>query len=215
VAGFVVPAIGLINPNEGHMDKGVKNSLLFGAIVGGVYALSRSAVEKKQLTEGQRKDLEMLKDAFLEVESVLNKTVVSASAQYIREHAEQKDYQAIGTCLQTYIDLCRQGMIVPDHFHSRLDQLLSTRFTAERANAKTHEVQSRFASLTPLPDRLGEVLQKRLAIFELMRSGFDYIATSGSNDFKTEEIVRLKQLTQDLSTLETRLGAVLEKVQWV
>ena len=36
------------------MDRGTKNSLLFGALVGGIYALGRNAAKKQNLTDGQK-----------------------------------------------------------------------------------------------------------------------------------------------------------------
>jgi hypothetical protein len=101
-----------------------------------------------------------------------------------------------------------------DHFKAILNQVLSTRFTAERANANTHKLQSNFSSLSPLPDLLESFVNKRIEILRLIRIGLGYIAAGESNDFKPADASRLQSLVGEVRTLETRAIALLQDVNF-
>jgi hypothetical protein len=57
------------------MDKNLKNSLLFGAAVGGLFALLRNAGEKQKLTPLQLKGINDLSDIFVKVGDIVSENL--------------------------------------------------------------------------------------------------------------------------------------------
>ena len=73
------------------MDRGTKNSLLFGALVGGIYALGRNAAKKQNLTDGQKRDLEALKNAFASVQSAGSRDALVSVYDLVKQKEPEKN----------------------------------------------------------------------------------------------------------------------------
>jgi hypothetical protein len=192
------------------MDNGTKNSLIFGGLVGGLYALARNSGEKRNLTNGQVKDLNALKDAFAQLQSVITLVSLTSVFDVIKRNEPEKKYGEIIAYVDEQAHINEGGIAVIDNFKNRLDQVLSNRFTAERANAKTHEVQSHFASLVGLSDKLGAFVNNRSEILRLVSRVFAYIKAGEATDFKSEDASTLRTLVEKSKALETQAVSILK-----
>ena len=70
-------------------------------------------------------------------------------------------------------------------------------------------MQSQFAPLAALPERIDAVIGKRLAILRLLQTVFGYIKTGDAAEFKPEDAQLLRTLTDDLKTAEARAAILL------
>lgn len=194
------------------MDKNTKKSLLFGAVVGGLFALGRNAGEKQKLTPGQLKDVDALGAAFVQLQNAASDRSISDTGKLIAEKGPEKKYSDILAYLVVRIHAQEDYLAVIDNFKNRLDQVLSTRFTAERANAKTHEVQSQFSSLAPLPDRMEEFINKRIQILRHIQHMYLYISNGEAEKSKPEDDAALQTLVGEYQALELRTTGLLKNV---
>ena len=184
------------------MKKSTRNSLLFGLAVGGLFTALRKAGEKTKLTDGQLRDINSLKDTFTRLEQALAEHIELAPVHvFLREKQETKSYQDIEMFLGSEIQTNRTCIGMCTDLESRLKYVLSGRFTADRANAKTHEVQSFFLSFKRFPEVVELLLEKRIEILTKMKRAYAYIEAGESADFKPEDARELHSLVSEFSIL--------------
>ncbi|MBU6321302.1 MAG: hypothetical protein KGI78_00390 [Patescibacteria group bacterium] len=196
------------------MDRITKNSLIFGGLVGGAVALAQNAAEKRRLTNGQVKDLEALKEAFNRLQDFAKFISFVETLEFIKEHEPEREYALIGEHLSTKLQELESGRAIIDAFRTRLNQVLSPRFTAERANDKTHEVQANFSQLTPVPERLETMLEKRVEMLKLLQTGYAYIASGEADDLESTDRKKFSALAAESKALEGRTMVILGNFKW-
>lgn len=194
------------------MDKNLKNSLLFGAAVGGIFALVRGAGEKQKLTANQLKSLNDLKDAFAKVVNALTgHTALTLVYEKIKELEPQKQYKQIIAFIETEIQSDAEKIGLIKSFKSRLQYVLSGRFTEERNNAKAHESQAFFTPLRELPDLLESLLEKRAEILRLLQKSFHYIEAGESTDLKPEDQSLLRSCVSSFQALDKQATVLVSE----
>ncbi len=194
------------------MDRNLKNSLLFGAAVGGVFSLLRRSGEKHKLTDNQLKSLDDLKEIFTKVENFLSENL-SLSPIYtsVKELEPQKQYEKIINLLEKEIQEDAENLGIVKSFKSRLQYVLSGRFTEEKNNARAHESQVFFSPLKELPNILECFLEKRTQILRLMQKAFRYIEAGEATDFKPVDKQFLQSYMSQLHALEKQAAAILSE----
>lgn len=196
------------------MDKITKNSLLFGGIVGGLFALGRNAGKKQLLTPGQVNDLNQLKEAAVRLQSITTDKSLAEVFKLAKQHEVDKKYDEVFTKIDKEIQAGQSSIGLIDSFRGNLNQVLSPRFTAERANANTHKVQSDFSSLTPLPDLMEALINKRIEILRLIKKGLEYIGVGEAKDFKPDDEALLRSSISEMKTLEARTITLLQNANF-
>jgi hypothetical protein len=195
------------------MDKNTKNSLLFGAAVGGLFALLRGAKEKASLTDTQRKDLGAATKSFDSLKTSLDKNVQLAPIYaIIKEKEAVKDYDAILSYLGDQISQSREDSSEVENFNDRLEYILSSRFTSDRANPKTHEIQSFFLPLKRFPSLARDLFSKRIAILTLIQKAFMYIKAAEVSDFKPDDKQLLQSLVSEFQILQKEMTNQLARL---
>jgi hypothetical protein len=94
-------------------------------------------------------------------------------------------------------------------FKSRLQYVLSGRFTEEKNNTKAHESQSLFAPLKELPDILESLLEKRTQILRLMQKGFRYIEAGEAEDLKPNDKSLFQSYVSQFQALQKQAESLL------
>ncbi|MDR3643207.1 MAG: hypothetical protein P4L74_06310 [Candidatus Doudnabacteria bacterium] len=192
------------------MDKNLKNSLLFGAATGGLFALFRNAGNKQKLSDLQLKAVNDLRDAFAQLVGSLNGNIALAPIlTSVKEFEVQKRYQQIVIFLEKNIQKDAENLGLVKSFKSRLQYVLSGRFTEEKNNAKAHQTQAFFVPFRELPALLETLLEKHTQIFRLMQKGFGYMETEGLKDFKPEDSTLLKSYVSQFQALDKQATSLL------
>jgi hypothetical protein len=196
------------------MDKNLKNSLLFGGIVGGLFALGRNAGKKQLLTPGQINDLNRLKEATVRLQNIAADKPLTDVLTLAKQHEADKKYEEVFVKIDGEIRTQQAYLGLIDTFKEALNQVLSPRFTAERANANTHKAQSNFSYLSPLPDLIETLVNKHIEILRLIRKGLGYFAAENVNDFKPDDDALLRSLINEMKALENRIVGLLQNVNF-
>lgn len=191
------------------MDDNVEGSLLFGAVVGGLFALAQGAAEKQKLTHGQLQDINRFSEAFTQLQKIVEDKSIVAIYNIFNGSKTETNRSEILKEIDDHLQTNESYIGIIDNFSTTLNQVMSPRFTAERANPKTHEIQAQLSALTELPTRIEALLQKRIALLRLIRNSMDYIVIGKTKELKPEDAAALKNLVQELKALETRITSML------
>lgn len=192
------------------MDKNTKNSLLFGAVVGGLFALGRNAAEKQKLTPNQLKDINAFKENMTRLQGIVSDQSLAEAFNLTKQHETDKQYASVLAKIDERIQAHYSYLGLVDSFGAALNHILSPSFTAQRSNANTAKAQSNFSSLSPLPQLMGAFINKRIEILRLVQKSLGYIAAGEATDFKPDDAALLRSLVGELKSLEARVVGMLE-----
>ena len=196
------------------MDKNLKNSLFFGAAVGGLFALVRHAGDKQKLSEGQLKSVNELNEAFAKLcNSIIENLSLAPILASVKEFESKKQYKEIIARIEKDIQKDAENLGLVKSFRSKLQYVLSGRFTEQKNNARSHESQSFFLQLKELPDMLTSILEKRTQIFRLMQKAFGYIDAGEATDFKPDDAVLIKTYVSEFNALEKQVEGLLGELK--
>jgi hypothetical protein len=192
------------------MDKNTKRALIFGGVVGGLFALFRHVGEKTKLTKEQLNDINILNSEFTQLKNSLSGYLEFTQVYaFIKEKQPLKQYPEINTCLENQIQANTNQITAIKNFKNKLEYVLSANFTADKANAKTHQIQSFFLKLKDFPALAESLLIQRINILRLMAKAFAYISRGEVEDFKPEDKTQLQQLVGGFQVLFKQLSAQL------
>ena len=192
------------------MDKNLKNSLLFGAAVGGIFTLLRGAGEKQKLTDLQLKGINDLNDTFIKVGKFVSEDLSLAPVyQGVKEFEPAKDYKGMIARIETDIQKDALNLGLVKSFKGKLQYVLSGRFTEQKNNTKAHQSQAIFAPLRELPDILESLLEKRTQILRLMQKAFRYIDAGEATDFKPGDASLLQSYVSQFKAFEKQAEGLL------
>lgn len=195
------------------MDKNLRNSLLFGAAVGGLFALGRHTKEKQQLTETQLKDINALEAAFRRLQGIPDNNSLNDWMPLAKIGEKDKQYGEVVAFLDGQIRAQEFGLGLVDSFKAALNLVLSSVFTTERANAKAHQVQSGFSTLSLFPAQMEALVMKRIETLRLVRRSILSLSAE-QPDIKPEDKMALSSFTDDLNLLERRVTSILNGVHF-
>ena len=196
------------------MDEELKNSLIFGAVVGGLFALGRHAGDKQKLTGEQLQSINELNESFIKLQnSIIGSLSLVPIYVSIKELEPNKQYKEIVAHIEKDIQKDAGNLGLVKSFKSKLQYVLSGGFTTQKNNAKAHKSQSLFSQLQELPDILALLFEKRTQILRLMQKVFGYIEAGESSDFKPDDAVLLKTYVSEFNALEKQAESLLNELK--
>ena len=196
------------------MDKKIKGSLLFGAIVGGLFALGRNAGEKQKLTGGQLQSVNELNEILSKLQdSVAEGLSLAPVFASVQELNSVKKYKEIISRVEEDIQKDAENLGVVKSFKNKLQYVLSGRFTEQRNNALAHKNQSVFLQLKELPNILVSLIEKRTQILRLMQKAYSYIGAGEASDFKPSDELTIKTYVSEFMALEKQVKGLLGEVK--
>ncbi len=191
------------------MDKNTKNSLLFGAVVGGLTAILQGKANKQKLTDAQLKVLNETKDSFAKLQSYIEGIGLDKIYKVIQEKQALKAYAEILTFLENEIANGSANLFIVARFNGNLQNILDPGFMIEKPSPKARESQLFFSKFRDLPPVLTQLLQTRVEILELIKKTFTRIKAEEIADFTPEDIATLQSLVKDFKKFEQRASGLL------
>lgn len=192
------------------MDNNAKRALLFGAAVGGIFSLARRSAEKQKLTDDQLRSVNELKDAFVQVEALAKNLSLAPLYVSIKELEPKKKYQEIVAFLEQEIQKDAANLGSVKQFKTKLQYVLSGRFSEQRNNPKTHEMQNFFSKFKELPELLVSIIEKRTQVVRLLQRSFRYIEAGDSSDLRPEDKVLLQESVSEFNALNVQVETLLQ-----
>ncbi len=151
-----------------------------------------------------------LKNSLLKIQALAINLSLTSIYGNIKELEPQKKYQEIITQLEQEIQKNAENLGSIKSFRSKLQYVLSGRFSEQRNNPKTHEVQTFFSQIGDLPEILILLTEKRTQILRLMQRGFHYMEVEKVPDLKTEDAILLQEYVSEFRALEKQTEGLLK-----